>query len=176
MLRYLMAVIGLVFMTAAVAAQTTVIDTTVDFTPILQSIVGIAAVVLTSLATWLGFILKGWASTKWDLSQTDLDDKLQVMFNAAIRRAIDYGTAKANEFLKDKVTIDVKSEIIKRAADYFMEFWPDLVIKLGLTAEQIAKMIEARLPPTTAAEVKTAIEVTKVVAEKTAIADAGKSA
>lgn len=164
--------VGLILLAGTAYAQTAP-DTTVDFTPLIQSAIVAAAGIVTAIGAWLAFYVKGLISAKWDLSKTELDEKLQEMFNAALRRAIDYGTAKAQELLKDKATIDVKSVIVKQAADYFIQFWPDLLTKLGLTPDQIAKTIEARLPPTSAPEVKAAIEVSKTAEQVAKVAAAG---
>ena len=132
----------------ALAQDTTTTNTTVDFTPVWQSAVSIAAAVLSALALWVGVWLKSWLQAKTGLVDTALADKLQQMYNEAALRGIAYAESVVDK--NAPKSVDVGSPLVKTAADYVIRFWPELVGKLGLTPEDIQDTIVARLPTPTA--------------------------
>lgn len=134
-------------------------QTTVDLSPITESLISIMGAVLTVVAGWVGWYLKNLIASKVDLSNTQLDEQLQQMFNEAAARSIAY----AETVVKGTVpkNIDVKNEFVKVAADYLVKFWPDLVKKVGLTPEKVKDTILARLPSGEMTEKADAIVVAK---------------
>lgn len=122
-------------------------STEVNVTPITESLLAILAAVLTGVATWIGVLAKAWIATKIDLSKTDLDEKLQQRYNQAALRGIAY----AESVIKGKIpdTVDTRNEFVKVAADYVIQYWPELVERFGLTPENVRDTIISRLPSPT---------------------------
>lgn len=139
----------------AALAQTT----TVDLSPITESLISILGTILTGVVAWIGWYVKNLVASKVNLANTQLDEQLQQMFNEAAARSIAY----AETVVKGAVpkNIDVKNEFVKTAADYLIKFWPELIQKVGLTPEKIKETILARLPSGEMTEKADAIVVAK---------------
>lgn len=150
---------------AVASAQDTVLtnDTTrvggIDLSPFIETLMPILATILTALATWIGWYVKNWVAKKVDLSQTQLDEQIQQMYNEAAARSIAY----AESIVKGTIpkTVDIDNEYVSVAAGYLMKFWPDLVKQIGLTPESVKKTILARLPSGAMTEKADAIVLAK---------------
>lgn len=161
-----LAVACLAIAASVVPALAQAIDTNIDFSPVVENIIAIVGAALSALAMWIGWYVKNWVAQRVDLTNTQLDEQLQQMYNEAAARAIAY----AESVVKGAVPkeIDVKNIFVATAAEYVLKFWPDLVKRVGLTPEMVKSTIIARLPSGPATEKADAIVQGKAEAAKPA--------
>lgn len=112
----------------------------VDFTPIVQTVIAIAAAVLTYAGTWALARLGKLLGLK-------ANDELAVSLDAALHHAIDYAVEKAKQAGKDLSSVPVRNQIAHDAAMYIIPKIPDLMEKLKLDATGITERIIARFEP-----------------------------
>lgn len=141
MKRFILALVLVLFATPAIA-QT--VSGQIDLSPVWQSGIALVGSALSGIAIWIGWYVKNLIASKVDLSQTQLDEQIQQMYNEAAQRAIAY----AETFLQQKAPskVNVGNEFVATAAEYLIKFWPDLVKKAGLTPEKVKETIVSRLP------------------------------
>lgn len=125
-------------------------ETTVDFGPLLQEAIKVAALLLSALAIWIGFTIKTWIGTKIDLSKTQVDDQLLAQYNSAVLKGISFAETALGQKASG-VKIDTKDggQFIKVAAEYVMKGWPDLMKHYGLAEARVEETVVARLPSET---------------------------
>lgn len=142
MKRFILAVLFTFLYATAASAQT--VSGQIDLSPVWQSGIALVGSALSGIAIWIGWYVKNLVASKVDLSQTQLDEQIQQMYNEAAQRAIAY----AETFLQQKAPtkVNVGNEFVATAAEYLIKFWPDLVKKAGLTPEKVKETIVSRLP------------------------------
>lgn len=138
--------------------------TSIDLSPIIDSLVAIVGAVLSALAIWIGWYVKNWIAQRVDLTKTQLDEQLQQMYNEAAARAIAY----AETVIKGAAPKEVETDnvFVATAAEYLIKFWPDLVKKMELTPARVEETIIARLPSGKMTEKADAIVEAKAAAPK----------
>lgn len=135
---------------------------TVDFGPILDTVIGTLSAVILAVVTWLGSVAIAFVRSKTKLVSSQMAESAQARFNEAAKRSMAYAEGWAKQRVGGgKVEID--NAWIRTAAEYFKEFWPDLVE--GMDLDAIGKTITARLPsgPMTVAADAQANKVAPVV-------------
>jgi hypothetical protein len=147
---------------AQVAAPVAEPTNIVDFGPILTTVIGVLSAVVLAVVNWLGGVAIAFVRSKTKLVSSQMAESAQARFNEAAKRSMAY----AEGWAKDKIgggKVEIDNAWIRTAAEYFKEFWPDLV--KGMDLDQIGKTIVARLPsgPMTVAADAQANKVAPVV-------------
>lgn len=142
MLRIIVATLSLLlFFTAAAVAQTVAPVTTISLdeliAPWLQYLVGLVAVLIGALVTWITTMIK--AKTGYDI-EAHHRDALQ----AALTNGAGLIIQRGGE-LAAGVNIDVKNPAIRDAILYVNSAAPDAVKYFGITPNSIAEKLNAKL-------------------------------
>jgi len=115
-------------------------ETTVDFMPIIQGLMGLAVTVLATIGAWV-------ARRFGAKLGVDIDAERGVILDNAIRRGIEYASNVAMAKMEGKLEIDFKSEVLKGAIDYVLDKVPDTLLHFNVTEKRLAEMVKARLGP-----------------------------
>lgn len=134
---------------AQTALAPAVTSTTLDLSPVLTGLVEALCAVLAALAVpifWAGW---GWLQNRFKLSALEIDDATRATVDQGLQKALGYGIAQlhaeAAALTGGGLTIDVKSQILKNAASFALDHIPDALAHFGITPDQLAGMVEARL-------------------------------
>lgn len=124
-------------------------STALNLAPYMETLLGVAGALLLALLSLLTKALYSWANRRADLTQTEIDEKLRDLLNSIGHRGIDYGV----EFARNRfggttpLTIEMKNDIVKMAAEYLLRAGTDTLKRFGLdNKQQIEDFILARLP------------------------------
>lgn len=111
--------------------------TTIDLSPIVNAMIAVLAPALVAVVVWA---LKRWFGIQ-------LDDRAKTLLEDAMSN----GLALARERLapgSGPITVDVRTQIVKQAADYVAAHVPDAARRLGIDLSNpadIEQKLEARL-------------------------------
>lgn len=139
----------------------------IDISPITNSVITGLGTVLTVFVGWAGWYVKNWVASKVDLTNTQMDEQLQQMFNEYAARAIAYAESSLKGAIPTKVEVD--DPFVSAAAGYLTRSWPDFVKRVGMTPERIRDAIIARLPSGKATDKADAIVIAKAAGPATTV-------
>lgn len=135
-----------IFLAAAAAQTTTAPTTTVSLWDALGPWASsIAAALAAVIIAFLGWV------TETIRQKTGI--QIDVLRSETLQAAITNGAGKAVVLLGDRlktVTIDVRSPVVKEAVDYVLRSAPEAVKHFGLSPDQLAEKIIAKLGVITA--------------------------
>ena len=124
-------------------------STMLDLAPVLTRLAEALCTILAALAVpifWAGW---GWIQNRFKLSALEIDDATRATVDQGLEKALGYGIAQlhaeAAALTGGGLTIDVKSQILKSAASFALDHIPDALAHFGITPDQLAGMVEARL-------------------------------
>ena len=125
---------------------------TVDLTPLVTQVLApLAVAVLTPLISWVCWKVLELLHIKVDQAQAQT-------LETAIQSGINFAISKAEELGAPYSKVQVKSFVVKTAANYVLPKVPSALAKLGITPEGLEQRIEARLPPIPNANILTGAE------------------
>lgn len=158
MLRMIVATLSLLlFFTAAAVAQTVAPVTTISLdeliAPWLQYLVGLVAVLIGALVTWITTMIK-------QRTGLDIEAHHREAFQTALTNGAGLVIQRGGE-LAAGVNIDVKNPAIRDAILYVNQAAPDAVKYFGIAPNAIAEKLNAKLGVVTG---PTAITVNSVTA------------
>lgn len=111
-------------------------DNTVDFSPIVQALVGLAAAVITGAVP----ILLAWARAHWRIMQ---DVGMNEAITAAAGRSGALLTKELKKFGEHPAEIELDNPILARYARRFVENYPKFTTLLGADQNKVANIILA---------------------------------
>lgn len=111
----------------------------VDFKPVLDALLQLAAAVLMVLGSW------GITRLMQKL-QLDKDALIRGYLDAAMRNALAYALEHARAEGAKVSEIAVRNKVVADAANYVLGRTPDAVKHFGLTEDAVRAMLIARLP------------------------------
>lgn len=117
-------------------------ETTVDLGGLLPSLIETLALVVSGVAVWAA---RRFLAEMEQRTNIQIDDQLKERIDDAMRRAIDYGTAKAMHAAKSGVQVDVRSKALAEATNYVIEAVPAALDYFGIDKDGVTKRLEARL-------------------------------
>jgi hypothetical protein len=122
-------------------------DTAVDLSSTVGLLTQLFGATLAALAIPLFWYGANTLKNHFGLSQLAIDESTRAVVDQGLQKAIGYAVAKVQEFTAGKpLTVDVKSDLIKHAADFALTHIPDALTYFGLDDPQkLAQTIEARL-------------------------------
>tara|TARA_R110000824_G_scaffold366730_2_gene555674 strand:- start:211101 stop:211469 length:369 start_codon:yes stop_codon:yes gene_type:complete len=112
--------------------------TTIDLAVLQPLVSEMLLAVLTAFASYAVAKICQWLKAK-------RDGELGQILDKALAMGIAFAMSRLDALGKDRLTIDVKSELAADAANYVLVHVPDAVKALGLDGEHLRRMIEARL-------------------------------
>lgn len=112
--------------------------TTVDIGGLVDAAVELLTAVLLAVGTWA----VAWLGRRWKL---DSDSAVREYLDEALHRSIAWAVGELRT-RGQPISIDLRSEIVAKAADYLLERVPDALKHFGLHPASLRKLIEARLP------------------------------
>lgn len=130
-----------------------------DFSPILNQLIQLAALIISGVVIWLGVQVRAWIAAKTGLKDSQLADSIQQRFNEAVVRSMAYAESAAKTAIPKGGKIEIDQPFVRAAADYLVKMWPELT--KDLDDKQIADAIVARLPSGPMTEQANAITVAK---------------
>lgn len=143
----LLVAVVVVTTTLVAVAQTTTGDTTISlydvFGPWLTQIAGAVSLVLMGFLGWVAEVIR---------QKTGL--QIEAFRSETLQTALTNGAGKIIVSVGDKlkdIRFDVRSPVIKEAVDYVLRSAPDAVKYFGLSPDQIAEKLLAKLGVITAA-------------------------
>lgn len=107
--------------------------TEINFAPLVDSIVALAAAAVFALAGVIGRMIHARTGIELDLKH-----------NSILNESIEKGVAYAHSISKD-LSVSTKNDLIGAAANYVIKGAPDALNHFGITPERLTEMIEARL-------------------------------
>ena len=113
---------------------------TVDFSPIANALVSLAAIVVTTAAPIL--IAAMLRRFKW-ANNADLEKSLDAAANAAAGAAYKFAAERINDGGLKNVAIH--NAALAMGAQYVASHMPETLTQLGLSPDQVRAMVEARL-------------------------------
>lgn len=120
----------------------------VDLKPLLDVGLQILAAVLLALGSWAAT----WLVKKLKLSA---DSEVRLYLDQALQRGVTYAVEHARTRGADLARVEVRNEIVAKAASYAATRVPDALKHFNVTPEQVKAMVIARLPASgNATEVK----------------------
>jgi hypothetical protein len=146
-------------MPTMVYAQTTVtstapVETTINvgqlLAPWLQALVAAAVSVLMALFGWLTVVINKRANLESNAAVLQIEAHLRDLLETALTNAAGWVVMKAGPAL-DKMTFDVKSPMIVQAVATISNLAGSAVEKFGLTPDDLAKKLIAKIGVLTAA-------------------------
>ncbi|WP_420411588.1 inadl protein [Roseibium sp.] len=117
-------------------------QTTVDFSPVIEQVIGGVFSVVGVAAVWL--LNKALDAFK-ERTGIELDDQYARRLDGALWNAINYGQVKAQETLAKHGKIDIRNELLANAINYAMESVPDALKHFDISQDRLLDMLEARL-------------------------------
>ena len=109
----------------------------IDFAPLIDIAIQIAAAIVLVVGTWAAGRLVGWLGLKQDA-------EVRNYLNSALYMAIEYGRTRAREFgVKGKV--ETQNKTVAEAVNYLIAAVPDALDRFNVTDEHLADMVKARL-------------------------------
>lgn len=125
-----------------------------DFSPLASYVIQILGAALFAVGTWAIGQLAAYLGRKSDVAKAVLDKELQDQFTQKLWIAIAAAEAHtgklASEYTRN-VAIGTNSTFLSFGVSYFLNHWPELVKKAGLTPEKVTSAILARLGPASTA-------------------------
>lgn len=113
--------------------------TTVDVSSIINVLIPFVVVVLGLLLTWLTKKLAKWLGLK-------ADSEAAQFIESAAQKALALAQDNLKQRIEGKpISIDVRNALAAEAAIYLIEAVPTRLKQLGITAEQVQKLLEARI-------------------------------
>lgn len=114
--------------------------TPVDFTPLANVLLDLAATAATVVGTWA-------LSKLAKVAHVTLSQQNAKILETAMQSGINFALSKAEEYAKANAgAVPIKSDVVATAVNYVLPKVPDALAKLGVTKEGLAQRIEARLP------------------------------
>lgn len=126
----------------AYAADLTAPTPTIDFSPVLLSIIGLAAAAITALGGIGVKAVTSYLDRKFGLQ---LDADTRTYLDQALFNAVSFAEHHARDFAQDKAQIEVRNRTLAYAMDYMLDRVPDALAHFGITEQALKRMIEARL-------------------------------
>jgi len=135
------AVLGL---TLPAFADTTPAATAIDFSPVVQAIIGVGATVLTGIGGWA---LKWIAARTKAGAKLEQDAAMRDALHKALENAVHFGASYALTWAGSTnwANKNVKNALFTGAAQYVNVMVPDAVNYFGLDQPKLAGLIEARM-------------------------------
>jgi hypothetical protein len=130
------------FLLALVPHPALASETTVDLGGLLPSLIETLALVVSGVAVWAA---RRFLSEMEQRTNIQIDDQLKARIDDAMRRAIDYGTAKAMHAAKSDLEVDVRSKALAEATNYVIEAVPTALEYFGIDKAGVTRRLEARL-------------------------------
>lgn len=114
-----------------------------DFQPLIQSGIELLGAALLAVGTLFAAWLTAWARSKTKLVTAEHEVIVRGYVENALKMGIDYAH-------KEAAKLDVKIDstgnaLVDIAAKYVLESVPDGLAKLGVTPEQVKKLVAARM-------------------------------
>lgn len=134
----LAALMALVYFPAAALAAGTV----VDLSPLMENTVN---TIFAIIGIFVVFVSRKLVTAFQDRTNIALDEQMKARIDDALAKALAYGRAIASDKLSGRVEVDLKSEILARAAEYALQAVPDTLRYFGVTEKRLMQMLEARL-------------------------------
>lgn len=117
--------------------------TTVDFTPLIATGVTLLSGIVAMLGRTAVRALVAYLEHK---TRMELDAHTRDYLDAALVRAIDWGTSRAEQALgAGAPTVDLRNAAVAQAAQYALERVPDALEHFGIDGDGLKAMVEARL-------------------------------
>lgn len=119
----------------------------VDLSPIIVPLVQAIGGVIAALAPVLAYYLINWVRTKLKLAELGRDDEMRKVINQGLQTAIGVAINRVNAAVAGKpMTIDVKNEVLRHAAEYATTSIPQALKYFGLdNADKVRAAVESRL-------------------------------
>lgn len=125
----------LAYIPIAVAADEP--STVLDLSPLLQTIIGLAAAAIGAVGTWA----ISWLGTKLKL---EADSQIRTYLDQALVNGITYARQKLGEKAAG-VRVDAGHPLVAEAAEYVMQYVPDALAQFGITEQGVRDLVLARL-------------------------------
>lgn len=121
----------------------------VDFSPLANQAVGIAALVLSVAAAVVSKFVIGWLASKAKFTDSQAEALLADRVNDILQRSIEFAEGWAKTQVADPTSplrrVEINNFFLEQALGFAMRSMPDLIAKFNLTPERIKQMILARL-------------------------------
>lgn len=121
----------------------------VDFTPFLQQVIGIVAIVLTAAAGIVTKFLTSWLAAKTKMTDNQFEALFADRLNDIIHRAIDAGEVWAKQQVADKNSPFKNVQFNNFLVEYIMKTVmgnaPDILSYFNITEDRLKTMIVSRL-------------------------------
>lgn len=121
------------------ALAQTIGTTTVDFGPVLTTVLQLLGAVIAGVGAWAVSRLNKYLGIK-------NDSELAHVMDNALRNGIKFATVRLSGALEGKTKVDLHNEVAALAATYVISSVPGTVAHFKLTPERVRELIEARLP------------------------------
>lgn len=118
----------------------------VDFSPIINQLIGVMMIILTGVLAWVGAEVRAWLSAKKILTNEKTLDTLQSRYDQASLLALSFfETLMIRKDGKvDWAKVDIASPFLKEAATWMIRAWPDTTKDKSL--EEVMRSLYARIP------------------------------
>jgi|GEM_PF-1920050 len=127
----------------AFAAESVIAATTVDLTPLALILLGFA---LTAVGVGLRFLFRAGVDYFERKLDVTVDADTRAYLDKALDNAISYGSSTLTRAVENKsIELDVKNEVVARAAQYALDRVPDALDYFSINEEALKAMLTARL-------------------------------
>lgn len=114
----------------------------IDFSPITEVVIALAAAVLSAVGAIAIAKLSAVLEARFGMQ---IEEAQRVKVQQALENAIAFAKIRAENFLEAKDDVQVRSAVLADAANYVISKVPQGLDHLGIDAEAVVDLLEARL-------------------------------
>jgi hypothetical protein len=118
----------------------------VDFSPIINQLIGVGIIIVAGVIAAAGASLRSWLVSKRIMSEQQIDALMQNNYNQAALMALSYleSILQKKDGTVDWAKLELDNPFLRETAIWMMKNWPD--ITEGKSLEDIIKSLFARIP------------------------------